>query len=710
MSANDISIGKYLELKGGSIEELRQYAQSKGINLPDDLNYSLTPAELKTIDPTMAFRLKFSDALSSSMKTTKESVIEETENAEMTTVSNVFTLRSEKNLAPKVNVLETIDLDALNTSTHPSKSKYERSSDVNPSSQKNGKKSKMPKRLIGVVKFFDSNKDFGFITTNSKGVSGKSEDEKKLYSFYICSSEWKSSSHPQDGEWVVLTPQKNSRGKLNAINTERLSYDKASLIEAMKYRGKYAKIEGRDSHSSESYNYNILCHIINKMTKKTVSGYSYTRQISYDKSTFPEVISAFCEYISRFPSAQQQNVITQFVIDDELRDLLSLIFLQSEYENENEEQKSAYANFKSHLIDGILNAGTIKALDSLPKEFDLTVCLDKVTEILISESIQDKSATKTWLENHKEIAEKISLDSNDLSTLPLRLVLYQITEDKEWVSNVSADWNSICQFISDTPSFDKISFLELYFVDRDDDFISNHGIDTILTLEEIKDWAEEIITIEDEKLFHLLESFMKREAGHDLSLIQDFVNHGYDIESISETLRGTLSSEIKENASSVRPILDDIIKRGTTLQESFPDDIGISDELRVELFVRTNDFEYLNSMDDFDSSYEWVAKQPSDFIASFIKSYGPLIEDDPEGDAFIMSLGEDAVAGAIETLEEEEQFQILRFFPKDFATNIVSGHFADTKLFELYIGEQWNELKSKLVLRQFRWYENDLVR
>lgn len=690
MSANDISISKYLELKGGTIEELRQYAQSKGINLPDDCNHCLTPTELKTIDPTMAYRLKFSRSLSSSKEMGREQVAErQSPKKETGNTGNTDN--------GSLKILGHIDLSTINQNTRPSRNEeIELQSEVHSSSTKTAKKNKTPKRLIGVVKFFDSYKDFGFITTNSNGINGKPEDEKRLYSFYICSSEWKSSSHPVDGEWVVLTPHKNNRGKWNAINTERLSYNKDSLIEAMKYRGKYAKIEGYDSHSFESYNYNILCHIINKMAKKTVSGYSNNHQISYDRSTFPEIISAFCEYVSRFPSEQQKNVITQFVIDDELRNLLSLFFLQSEFESENDEQKSAYANFKSNLIDGILSVGTIKALDSLPEEFNLTVCLDKVVQILINESIQNEAATKIWLKKHMGIIEKISLDNNDLSALSLRVVLYQITENKEWVSAISTDWNSICQFINNTPSFDKISFLELYFANRDDEFISNHGLSTILTLEETKDWAEQIVSLGDENLFSLLKSFMNGEAGRDLALLQDFVNQNFDIKSIYGTIRTTLSIEIKENASCVRSVLDDFTVHGVTLQELFPNDFNVSDELLVELFVRTNDFEYLNNMDDFDSSYKWIANQPSDFVASFIKLYGPLVEDDPDGDTFIMSLGEDVITGAMETLNEEEQFQILRFFPKDFATNVVSGYFADTKLFDLYIGEQWNKLKGKL--------------
>lgn len=85
-------------------------------------------------------------------------------------------------------------------------------------------------------------------------------------------------------------------------------------------------------------------------------------------------------------------------------------------------------------------------------------------------------------------------------------------------------------------------------------------------------------------------------------------------------------------------------------------------------------------------------------VVQFIKFYGALIEHEEsiEEDSYIKSLGVDAVVNALKSISNNEQFQLLRFFPKQFATEIVSGHFADTKLFDLYIGEQWAELKSKL--------------
>ena len=148
MSASDITIGKYLELKGGTIEELLQYAQSKGINLPEDLNYCFTPTELKTIDPTMAYRLKFSRALSSTNETVKVHVSEDASpNMHLT---NEDTKTDDNSL----KILGRIDLDAINQSTRPSRiEKSELSGEANSSSPKTEGKKKSPKRLIGVVKF-----------------------------------------------------------------------------------------------------------------------------------------------------------------------------------------------------------------------------------------------------------------------------------------------------------------------------------------------------------------------------------------------------------------------------------------------------------------------------------------------------------------------------------------------------------------------------
>ena len=81
----------------------------------------------------------------------------------------------------------------------------------------------------------------------------------------------------------------------------------------------------------------------------------------------------------------------------------------------------------------------------------------------------------------------------------------------------------------------------------------------------------------------------------------------------------------------------------------------------AELFVTTGDFEYLNNMEDFDATSVWVSKQSSEFVASFIKQYGPLIEseNEVESDTYIKSLGEECVVMALKTLTEEELHEFI---------------------------------------------------
>lgn len=58
--ANDkITISQILAIKGGTTEELCQYAKDKGVSLPCDPDYSLSSSELNAIDPLLAFKMKY---------------------------------------------------------------------------------------------------------------------------------------------------------------------------------------------------------------------------------------------------------------------------------------------------------------------------------------------------------------------------------------------------------------------------------------------------------------------------------------------------------------------------------------------------------------------------------------------------------------------------------------------------------------------------
>ena len=106
-------------------------------------------------------------------------------------------------------------------------------------------------------------------------------------------------SDPRDNEWVVFTPRCNSRG-WSAINAQRLEYSREDLLVAMKYRGKYARINGTDN-KGDSFNENVLCHIIRRMTigrHEGISRYS-TSTPSFDVEKFQEVIDCFCDFVSQ---------------------------------------------------------------------------------------------------------------------------------------------------------------------------------------------------------------------------------------------------------------------------------------------------------------------------------------------------------------------------------------------------------------------------
>ncbi len=679
MADNKVTLSKIVEIKGGSIAELCNYVKQKGIIIPDDPNYVLSPSEIRAIDPILAHKLRYSFSTLTSTgqgKVTKKEQTPADEQAE-STISIVDVTEHGQSFSAKT------DNDSNGGAT------------VDNGSSKKGKKSKSPKRVIGIVKFFDDYKGWGFVVTGSKGVSGKPEDEYKLFSCHITESEWESSPAPNDGEWIIFTPKKTSRG-WSALNAERLKYNRDTLLFAMRYRGKYAKIYGTDN-KGDNFDENILCHIINKLTVKRGEGitrYSY-RTPSYDTSKFADVIDAFCNYIAEMPSERQESTIRQFLDDTALNNLLFKIFTECDYSSVDPLQISTYQLYNRILLGHIFDTEKLSDLSILPESFDFTPYIDKLTTILVNEALSNSTTVEKWLNAHN-VLNILKLDDKDINTIPLRLVLTKLTGEYSWIDNFGAEWLSIREFLKSNIGC-AYSYCKFLFTNKDEDFVISHRVIDVLDDETINSWCDDLMN-EDDVPTIFLRILMEHKVQGNLELWGKYVRKGYDITSSYGILRSGLSSEIKDNADGVRSFLKICNDKKIQTIDLFGDEEGLSDEMYVELFVTTGDFEYLNRMADFDASASWVSSQSAEYVASFIKRYGALIEGDGEieEDTFIQSLGDDAVVGALKTLSEDEQFQLLRFFPKSYATDIVSGHFSDSKLFDLFIGEQWAELKSKL--------------
>ena len=478
-----------------------------------------------SIDPKLAWDIKYGKVLSSKSTSTDSGSQEKID----VVPPEVFQLSSEKKPTPKINVLGKIDLSTLNQSIRPkqkSKDNKEPSDSV--------KNQKPPKRIIGIVKFFDSMKGWGFVISGSKGISGKPEDEGNLFSLHITSSEWHGSTSPNDGEWIILTPRKTSRG-WSAINAERIEYNRDTLLFAMKYRGKYAKICGSDS-KGDKYDENILCHIINKMALSRRTGvirYSYSSP-TYDTSKFAEIIDSFCEYIADMPVERQSSTVKQFLEDTGLNTLLFKIFTEGVFSSDNSSYLAAYKLYNNLLLEHVFESGRLDALAKLPESFDFVPHIDKLVSILVVESKSNSNAVEKWLSDH-HVLNNLKLNDKDANTIPIRLIIWKLTDDSSWIDDLQADWNDIRDFIKDNISH-AYQYCKYYFAGKDEAFIKGHAIIDLLDDVTISNWCDELMS-EDKSLNELLRLLMENKVNGNLDLWGKYVNKGFDIASSYPILR-----------------------------------------------------------------------------------------------------------------------------------------------------------------------------
>lgn len=163
--------------------------------------------------------------------------------------------------------------------------------------------------IIGFVKFFDTQKNFGFILANNYGVSCNETEPNMIIDFYLTGSEWKSDSYPKDNEWVIFTPKSGRRG-WSAIDVKRISPDSQTLLKAFEYRGKFARIEGFDK-KHDSYNINVINKIVSILAKDGVN------QV---------IVNTLTDYIERSNADQRDAIIDELISDKDTRNcLLNLV-------------------------------------------------------------------------------------------------------------------------------------------------------------------------------------------------------------------------------------------------------------------------------------------------------------------------------------------------------------------------------------------------
>lgn len=560
--------------------------------------------------------------------------------------------------------------------------------------RKHTKKKKAAKRIIGIVKFFDISKNFGFIVSNSLYVRGKATGKNELCNFHVKASGLVYPLPLRNGQWVEFTPGGNTGGTAdNALNVAPLEYNLETLTKAMVYRGEYARIQGEDTHSGKLYDASILGHVISKIEKE-------------DPQNAVEIIaSAFCNYLHSLPPNEELCCINELLLDETLNQKLIKVLLPLDTLSGATENIDSLHRLKKALTDRLLSRDSISSLYQLPSSF----CLDEYAEPIInllSRNTAHADDLKSWLSSHLEFASQIKLADEDIATIPLRLILDEVLDGGGMspISALTAPWKHIRNFISEPPTgVDIQRFIRRYFAGRSESFVMEHPIVDVLSsaLRDKLDGTESKTKVKVCK--DLLPQFLDYYADKDLAKVTQYIHwSSTDITSFSDKLVDLLNVTIESAPMDVRKFLAVCQEKKISLGALFTPAHRISDNLCIELFEKTNNSKYLDRITDISSCASWISIQPTEFILSFIKKYRTFITD-VEEDKLIPSLGIDIVAKVLKSVVVEEQYQLLHLLPKEMAEDVATKYFKRNRLYTLFIDEKWNELQ-----RQFPYVVFDL--
>lgn len=662
-----VTLKEYSVIKESTIDDIIHYANGKGLGIPHDPKYVLDESILKVIDPVFLFKMKYSTA--SRKKHDSEGIkVSSRQNHSATSIS-------------KVDVLGKIDLETLNQSVRPKKETNEPATSDNSGKDSKRPKQKSTQRIIGVVKFYDRNKGFGFVVTSNKGVSNKREDQGKLYDFYINSSEWDSTSSPNNDEWIVFTPHKGYRG-WNIIDGERLTYDKEGLLIGMAYRGTYAKIAGRDS-KGDSHDHNVLCHIIDTIIRK---------------ETEPQklILDAFTEYLSTWKAEKVDDIISQFLLDNLLcKKLIAMLPAMKSYQNENASFVEVMNTLTKAVEESIFSKKDISIFDALPSDFDYDSYKEQTIAVIENSSKDDMTAVGKWLSKHQTFLEKFKSEICTLS-LDLIYVVYESTKDVSVFVNSGKPWGELYDWLKEKSDSLARDFTLEYFADKDEAFVGQCHIKDIIDETALNAIVWKFLD-HTTRYSAVLKTIADVFVTRDMEVVKSYMQHRIDISAVYPELCTHLNNQVKEEEADVREFLEFCIEQNISITDIFTDKNTLNDEMLVELFALTSDIEDLNAVQDFEAVPSWLNEQEPELVCMFLQSCQKSFTDEEDKEAIadmLIGFDKEKFKDAISLLSEDDQYKVLQLCPEDYAQEIVSKFFASTKFFELYIGEQWKKLKT----------------
>ena len=546
---------------------------------------------------------------------------------------------------------------------------------------KKKKQNKLDKN-IAVVQFYDHRVNkFGRVLTNALGINNE-DTSGALYSFYLNERNWNTVLPPEEDDWIIMNPS-TIKGRLNATNGDRLTYDKKGLLLALPYRGIFAKIEGKDSKGSY-HDHNVICHVIGKILRKADG-----KEV---------VIDTFAEYLSNYSNVECSQIIEEFLQDSNLLKLLIALLPElRSYTSDNNTYCNAIESLATTVENSIFTKKDISILQVLPNDLDFSSHLTELIESLEYLSKEHSTDVKRWLSAHTSILNALLTNPTNLS-MNLLYVISLITQNHSIYNEAGKPWNETYKYLNEKSDTEAFSFLICYFSDKDKAFIEQTNLIDELDYEELKKLTS-ILLNDPQHHLEVLNLLAERFIQNDFDIISNYILNGIDVRHIYPQIGEHLNSLITVNEKEVRSFFNLCINNNNQPAEIISVTNTVKDELYVELFTLTANSEYLNEIEDFDSIPLWLNEQEPSFVSQFLLSCQKSFVDDEDKEAIadtLTSINGEKFRDSIIELSEDEQYKILQLCPETYAKDIVVQYFPSTKLFDLFIGELWKKLKSQI--------------
>ena len=556
--------------------------------------------------------------------------------------------------------------------------------------QKTIQESKQPKKKkqnkldknIAVVQFYDNRvNNFGRVLTNALGINNE-DTSGALYSLNLNERNWNPALSPEEDDWIIMNPA-TFKGRREATNGDRLTYDKNGLLLALPYRGNFAKIEGKDSKGSY-HDYDVICHVIGKILRKAEG-----KQI---------VLDTFAEYLSDYYNGEYSQVIEEFLKDNNLlKQLIALLPELRSYTSDNDSYSFAIKSLETAVEKSIFTKKDISILQALPDDFDFSLYLTETIESLEESSKEHLTDVRHWLSAHTSILNALLTNPTSLS-MNLLYVISLITQNDSIYNEAGKAWNETYKYLKEKSDSEAFSFLIYYFSDKDKAFIEQVNLIDELDYETSKKLVSKLL---DDPQHHLevLNLLAEKFIQNDFDIISNYIINGIDVRHIYPQIGEHLNSLISVNEKEVRSFFNLCINNNNQPAEIISVTSTVKDELYVELFALTANSEYLNEIEDFESIPLWLNEQEPSFVSLFLLSCQKSFVDDEDKEAIadtLTSINGEKFRDSIIELSEDDQYKILQLCPETYAKDIVVQYFPSTKLFDLFIGELWKKLKSQI--------------